>query len=222
MSPFLQRKTPDSTRSPQQWFRPASNQSVPTLAKSQHPNRALGFSSIKQLARSSRIPISTHAAGTESPPIHQLRSQSSLYGTLRDQCTPPGSSKSSRNNPTHTRNHGHHSHNSSNVSITPDQSGLTNASSDPTTPSPAARKPFYELDATSPPQLKGMGQWQSTVVRKPLSIKAKQSLATIRPDSRPQQQEDAIVKPSPLPTFGVNTHANASLVSTLPNSLDRA
>lgn len=57
MSPFMQRKTPDSTRSPQQWFRPASNQSVPHLTKSPHPNRALGFSSIKQLARSSHIPF---------------------------------------------------------------------------------------------------------------------------------------------------------------------
>ena len=153
---------------------------MPYLAKSPHPNRALGFSSIKQLARSSRIPLTTtRSTGTDPQPIHRLRRQSSLYGTLRDQCTPPESSKSLGNNPHHTYDDRHHSHNSSSDSVTPDQSGLTVGSSSPITPSLAGRNPFYELAATSPLQSKSMGQWQSTIARKPLSVKAKQSLAII-------------------------------------------
>ena len=226
MSPFLQRKTPDSTRSPQQWFRPASNQPVPYLAKSPHPNHALGFSSIKQLARSSRIPLTTttRSTGTDPQPIHRLRGQSSLYGTLRDQCTPPESSKSLGNNPHHTYDDRHHSHNSSSDSVTPDQRGLTVESSSPMAPSPAGRNPFYELAATSPRQSKSMGQWQSTIARKPLSVKAKQSLAIIRGDShqQQQQQEDEINHPSPQPTSGVHSKAKSSLVCTLPQIYSKA
>ena len=223
MSPFLQRKTPDSTRSPQQWFRPAPNQSVPYLAKSPHPNRALGFSSIKQLARSSRIPpTNTRPTGTDPQPIHRLRSQSSLYGTLRDQCTPPESSKSLGNNPHHTYDDRHHSHNSSSDSVTPDQSDLTVGPSSPIAPSPAGRNPFYKLAATSSLQSKSMGQWQSTIARKPLSVKAKQSLAIIRGDSHQQRQEDEVNNPSPQPTSGVQPKAKSSLVCILPQIYSKA
>ncbi|KAL2052251.1 hypothetical protein ABVK25_007410 [Lepraria finkii] len=50
-----------------------------------------------------------------------------------------------------------------------------------------------------------MGQWQSTIARKPLSGKAKQSLAIIPGDSCQQRQEDEVNNPSPQPTSGVLT-----------------
>ena len=188
MSPFLQRKhrsgqptsptsptSPDSTsppHTPQQWLRPAFNQSLPNLARSSHPHRTLGFSSIKQLARSSRKTQNQTQA-------QRLRSSSSLYGTLRDQCTPPAPETQIKG-PESTQLELHHSHNSSAESITRDYTGLSIDSSHPTTPSPGKPRAFCQLNIASPSQAKSMGQIASSLTRKPLSIKAKQSLATFR------------------------------------------
>ena len=182
MSPFLQRKqrsgqptSPDSTsppHTPQQWLRPAFNQSLPNLAKSSHPHRTLGFSSIKQLARSSRQTQNQSQA-------QRLRSSSSLYGTLRDQCTPPAPETHVKG-PESSELELQHSHNSSTESITRDYTGLSIDSSHPTTPSPGKPRAFCELNIASPRQAKSMGQIASSLTRKPLSIKAKQSLATFR------------------------------------------
>ena len=182
MSPFLQRKqrsrqptSPDSTsppHTPQQWLRPALNQSLPDLARPSHPHRTLGFSSIKQLARSSR-------QTQNLPQAQRLRSSSSLYGTLRDQCTPPAPETYTKG-PESTELELHHSHNSSADSFTPDYTGLSIDSSHPTTPSPGKPRAFSQLDVASPSQVNRMGQVASSVARKPLSLKAKQSLATFR------------------------------------------
>lgn len=198
MSPFLQRKqrsrqkpSPDATsppRTPQQWLRPAFNQSLPNLTKSSHPHRRLGFSSIKQLARSSR-------QTPDQPHAQRLRSTSSLYGTLRDQCTPPESEPHIKS-PETAELELHHSHNSSAESITPDHTGLSIDSSHPTTPSPGKPRAFSQLNIASPSQASNMGQKASSLTRKPLSLKAKQSLATFRGE---QDREPSSSKPEVTP-----------------------
>ena len=198
MSPFLQRKqrsrqptSPDSTsppRTPQQWLRPAFNQSLPNLTKSSHSHRRLGFSSIKQLARSSR-------PTPNQPHPQRLRSTSSLYGTLRDQCTPPESEPHTKF-PETAELELHHSHNSSAESITPDHTGLSIDSSHPTTPSPGKPRAVSQLNIASPLQANNMGQKASSLTRKPLSLKAKQSLATFRGE---QDREPSSSKPELTP-----------------------
>ena len=198
MSPFLQRRkrsrqptSPDSTsppHTPQQWLRPAFNQSLPNLARSSHPHRTLGFSSIKQLARSSR-------QKPNQPKAQRLRSSSSLYGTLRDQCTPPETETHTKA-PESSEIELHHSHNSSAESITPDHTGLSIDSSHPTTPSPGKHRAFCQLDIASPSHARTMGQKASSLTRKPLSIKAKQSLATFRGE---REREPPSPKPEVTP-----------------------
>ena len=190
MSPFLQRKQRSRSppHTPQQWLRPAFNQSLPNLAKSSHPHRTLGFSSIKQLARSSR-------QTPNQPQAQRLRSSSSLYGTLRDQCTPPAPQPHTKG-PESTELELHHSHNSSTESITPDHTGLSIDSSHPTTPSPGKPRAFSQLNIASPSQAKSMGQKASSLTRKPLSIKAKQSLATFRGE---KEREPSSPKPEVTP-----------------------
>ena len=198
MSPFLQRKqrsrqptSPDSTsppRTPQQWLRPAFDQSLPKLTKSSHPHHRLGFSSIKQLARSSRqTPNQPHA--------QRLRSTSSLYGTLRDQCIPPEPEPHTKF-PETAELELRHSHNSSAESSTPDHTGLSIDSSHPTTPSPGKPRAFSQLNIASPSQANNMGQKASSLTRKPLSLKAKQSLATFRGE---QDREPSSSKPEVSP-----------------------
>ena len=201
MSSFLQRKqksrqptTPEPTsptHTPQQWLSPAFNQSVPNFAKLPHPHRSLGFSSIRQLARSSR-------QGPSRPEGHRLRSSSSLYGTLRDQCTPPILESIAKASPNSSELELHIRHDSSADSFTPDQSGVSAGSSDLTTPSPGKSHALLQLNTSSPPQPDDMGQKTSTLTRKPLSLKAKQSLATVRGD---QERERSSPEPdlSPQP-----------------------
>ena len=198
MSPFLQRKqrsrqptSSDSTsppRTPQQWLRPAFNQSLPNLTRPSHPHRRLGFSSIKQLARSSR-------QTPNQPQAQRLRSTSSLYGTLRDQCTPPEPETHTKS-PETAELEIHHSRNSSAESITPDHTGLSIDSSHPTTPSPGKPRAFSQLNVASPSQANNMGQKVSSLTRKPLSLKAKQSLATFRGE---QEREPSSSKPEVTP-----------------------
>ena len=198
MSPFLQRKqrsqqptSPDSTsrsRTPQQWLRPAFNQSLPNLTRSSHSHRRFGFSSIKQLARSSR-------QTPNHPQAQRLRSTSSLYGTLRDQCTPPEPEPHTKI-PETAELDLHHSHNSSAESITPEHTGLSLDSSHPTTPSPGKPRAFSQLNIASPTLVRSMGQKASLLTRKPLSLKAKQSLATFRGE---QDREPSSSKPEVTP-----------------------
>ena len=204
MSPFLQRKQrsqqpspSDSTsrpRTPQQWLRPAFNQSLPNLTKSSHPHRRLGFSSIKQLARSSR-------QTPNQPQAQRLRSTSSLYGTLRDQCTPPEPDPHTKSSETDELEL-HHSHNSSAESFTPDHTGLSVDSSNPTTPSPGKLRVFSQLNIAPPSIVKSMGQKASSLTRKPLSLKAKQSLATFRgeQDREPSSSKSELTPQAPSAT----------------------
>lgn len=157
---------------PQQWFRQSFNTSLPNIVKAQRSSRSLGIWSIRDLARTSRSPLATLPTNTPQPPTHTLRASHSLYGTLRDQCTPPPPAVAKLPAPSGTvlRRSG----SSSADSFTPDQSGFSNISSHPTTPSPANHRAFHE---NSPPRLlSGMGNKASSIARKPLSIRTRKSL----------------------------------------------
>jgi len=182
--------TNSSVRSPHPGFRASANKS-PNFARSQRPNRAFGISSIRDLARSSRQALSTKTANITQPlPIHRLRSSSSLYGTLRDQCTPPAPDAK----PSAPAVPGRYpSQSSSTNSFTPDQSGVSNDSSHPTTPSPAKHRAFDQLETSPLAQLRSMGQ-NPSVLKKAVSLEGKQSLATIKGETSEDWKENKWVR----------------------------
>lgn len=205
--PSTSTKSEASIRGPGQWFRAAANQSGPNLPSSQHPNRGRGFSSIKDLALKERalkeiarslqrVPspedklVVRHPSPVNTLPDHLLRNKSSLYGTLRDQCTPPELTL-----PAPAVLARFPSQRSSTDSFTPDQSGVSNESSHPTTPSPAKHHAFDQFETTTLfetstlAQPRSMGQQVSAVLRKPVSLKGKQSLATIKGNTREDWRE---------------------------------
>lgn len=176
-----------SIRTPGQWFRTSANQSVPNLVSSQHPNRVRGLVSIRNLARSiHREPSPDDQFNVQHPPPSRtLRSTSSLYGTLRDQCTPPELIDSTPAVPGRFP-----SQSSSDDSYTPDQSGVSNDSSHPTTPSPAKHRAFDQLETSSYAPLRIMGNKGSSILRKPLSLKGKHSRNTIKGETKDDRKED--------------------------------
>lgn len=190
MSPLLQKprppqspepstssNQPTSSRSPQSWFRPANNPSLSSLTKSQHPHRALGFSSIKGLARSSSrqtlrtLPTTTYQKPYShgcSPPKH---------GSLKNPnaAKDPESSLPSESGLQQSRN-------SSLESLPIDKSGISSDSTYATTPSPAKHRAFQLLESSSPVQRKSMGNKASTLRRKSVPPEGKQSSAAFDVD----------------------------------------
>ena len=189
MSPLLQKRRPSqspdlptssnqrtSNQSPQSWFRPANNRSLSNLARTQHPHRALGFSSIRELARSSSrqtlrtLPATTHqlpySHGCSPPKDGRLRQQ------LLTQDTPRVPSDL----------HLHESRGSSVDSLPADKSGISNDSTYATTPSPARPRAFQLLESNSPVQRTSMGNKASTVLRKPIPLEGKQTSTSSTPD----------------------------------------
>lgn len=189
MSPLLQKRRPSQSpdpptssnqrtpnRSPQSWFRPANNRSLSNLARTQHPHRALGFSSIRELARSSSrqtlrtLPATTHqqpySHGCSPPKDGRLRQQLVAQDTSR---VPPDLDL-------------HESRGSSVDSLPIDKSGISNDSTYATTPSPARHRAFQLLESNSPVERNSMGNKASTVLRKPVPVEGKQSPASSTTD----------------------------------------
>ena len=188
-------KSESSIRGPGQWFRAVANKSlndsVLVSPISDHSNRSRGFSSIKslalkELARSfhrdtppdDRL-VFCHPSPVGTVPDHLLRSKSSLYGTLRDQCTPPEFAL-----PQFAAIARSLSHRSSFDSLTPDQSGVSNNSTQPTTPSPGGHYTLNTLDSNQGVKTGNMGQKTSAVLKKPLSLRRRRSQATVQDDSK--------------------------------------
>ena len=189
MSPLLQKRRPPQlpdpptssgqrtrNRSPQSWFRPANNRSLSNLARTQHPHRALGFSSIRELARSSsRQTLRTLPTYTYQQPYS--------YG-----CSPPKNQESRQQPVAQDTSYVppdlefHESRDSSIESLPIDKSGISNDSTYATTPSPAKHRVFQLLESSSPVQRSSMGNKASTVVRKPFPHHGKQNSASIVTD----------------------------------------
>ena len=187
-----------ATHTHQQWLHWSVNQSVPELVKRQHSNRSLGFSSIRDLARTSRRPLATLPTNSSQSPDHTLKPSTSLYGTLRDQCTPPPPPSPSPlpvtelpgvSQPVLRRSHSFGAE-----SLTPDQGGISTNSNHRTAPSPARHPAFSELPSSNAGKTGSMGNKASAIVRKPLTIKAKRSLA--RFDDDEEKALDSIDKES--------------------------
>lgn len=190
MSPLLQKRRPPQppdaptssdqrtlNRSPQSWFRPANNRSLSNLARTQHPHRVLGFSSIRELARSSSrqtlrtLPTITH----QQPYSHACSPPKD--GGLRH----PNAAKDSASSlPTDSGLQ--RSRASSVESLSIDKSGISNDSTYATTPSPAKHRAFQLLESSSPVQPKSMGNKASTVLGKRIPLEGKQSSAVITTD----------------------------------------
>lgn len=190
MPPLLQKRRPPQSpdpptsseqrtpnRSPQSWFRPANTRSLSNLARTQHPHRALGFSSIRELARSSsRQTLRTLPATAYQQPYS--------HG-----CSPPKSGEPRQQCVTQDTSHVpsdlelHESRGSSVESLPIDKSGISNDSTYATTPSPAKHRAFQLLESSSPVQRKSMGNKASTMLGKPLSLEGKQNSDPINTDS---------------------------------------
>lgn len=224
MSPLLQKRRPPQppdpptssdqripNRSPQSWFRPANNpsRSPSNLARTQHPHRALGFSSIRELARSSsRQTLHTLPTATYQQPYS--------HG-----CSPPKDGEV--RHPIAAKDPGfplpsgsglQDSRGSSVESLPIDKSGISNDSTYATTPSPAKHPAFRLLESGSPVQRKSMGNKASTVLRKPIPPEGKQSSATITtdPDKSPgpsrKQASTGAQQPATFPARGSSIIVN--------------
>ena len=189
MSPLLQKRRPSQSpdpptssdqrtrnQSPQSWFRPANNRSLSNLTKPQHHHRALGFSSIRELARSSSrqtlrtLPTTSYlqpySHGCSPPKDGEFRRRTVA------QDTPDVPSDLDV----------HESRGSSVESLPIDRSGISTDSTYATTPSPAKHRVFQLLKSSSPVLRKSMGNKASTVLRKPIPNEGNQSSAPITTD----------------------------------------
>lgn len=162
------------------------NKSVPNLAKPQHSKRMLGFSSIKELARASRRPLTPLPVNVAQTPNHTLKSSNSLYGTLRDQCTPPAPIIAAPPQPVESDLH--HQQSSSIESFTPDDSGFSNDSSHPTTLSIGNHPASDPLKSSSSSRALSMGNQSSSIIKNPLSIKKRFSRAKLHDEEEQKGQ----------------------------------
>ena len=190
MSPLLQKRRPPQSpdpsisldqrtrnKSPQSWFRPANNLSPSSLAKTQYPHRAFGFSSVRDLARSSSrqtlrtLPTNTlhhpYSHGCSPPKHGALRRANAAKDSESQLPSDPGLQQS---------------RSSSVESFPVDKSGVSNNSTHATTPSPVKHRAFQLLEPKSPERPKSMGNKVSTVLRKPVPLEGKQTSATISTD----------------------------------------
>ena len=190
MSPLLQKRRPPQSpdqpissdqrtrnKSPQSWFRPANSPTLSNLARTQHPHRAFGFSSVRDLARSSsRQTLRTLSTNT----LHHPYSHGCFppkHGGLRRTNAAEDSESQLPSDPRLQQ-----SRNSSVESFPVDKSGTSNDSTYATTPSPVKHRAFQLLESKSPERPKSMGNKVSTVLRKPVPLKGKQNSATISTD----------------------------------------
>ena len=194
MSPLLQKRRPPQSpdpprssdqhtliRSPQSWFRPANSRSLSNLARNQHPHRALGFSSIRELARSSsRQTLRTLSTATTYQPPYSHGCSPPKYEELRhlDTAKDPESSVPELGL--------QQSRGSSVESLPIDKSGISNDSTYATTPSPAKHGAFQLLDSSSPIQRKSMGNKPSTLLKKTAPPEDMQATLTTNPGMIPQ------------------------------------
>ena len=194
MSPLLQKRRPPQSpdtptssdqhtrnRSPRSWFRPANTRSLSNLTSPQLPHRSLGFSSIRELARSSsRQTLRTPPATTDRQPYSHGCSpprNGELSQRVVAQATPDVPSDLEF----------HESRGSSLESLPIDKSGISTGSTYATTPSPAKHRAFQLLESSSPVQRKSMGNKVSTVLKKPIPLERKQSSARIAMDPEKAQ-----------------------------------
>lgn len=213
MSPLLQKRRPPQSpdppissdqrpqnRSPQSWFRSANSPSLSSLARTQHPHRTFGFSSVRELARSSSrqtlrtLPTTTfhhpYSHGCSPPKDGGLRHTNAAEDSESQLPSNPGLQQS---------------RDSSVESFTVDKSGTSNDSTYATTPSPVKHRAFQLLDSKAPVRRKSMGNKVSTVLRKPIPLEGKQNSATISSDpANPpgpshQQGSSEQVQPAILP-----------------------
>lgn len=191
MSPLLQKRRPPQSPdtptssdqrthnlSPRTWFRSANTRSLSSLASHQLPHRSLGFSAIRELARSSsRQTLSTHSATTERQPYSHGCSPPK-NGELRQKTVAQGTPD------VPSDLEFHQSRGSSVESLPIDKSGISTDSTYATTPSPAKHRAFQLLESSSPVQRKSMGNKASTVLKKPIPSERKQSSAPITMDPK--------------------------------------
>ena len=213
MSPLLQKRRPPQSpdpptssdqriqnRSPQSWFRSANSPSFPSTARTQHPHRAFGFSSVRELARSSSrqtlrtLPTNTlhhpYSHGCSPPKDGALRRTNAAEDSESQLPSDPGLQQS---------------RDSSVESFPVDKSGVSNDSTYATTPSPVKHRAFQSLESKSPVRRKSMGNKVSTVLRKAVPLEGKQNSTTTSTDpakspgpSR-EQGSSAQVQPAILP-----------------------
>ena len=222
MSPLLQKRRapqpPDAltssdqrtpSRSSQSWFRPANTRSLSNLTRIQHPHRALGFSSIRELARSSsRQTLRTFPATTyQQPYSHDCSPPKDGELRLPNTAQDPKSSVSPSSGLQQSRG-------SSVESLPIDKSGISNDSTYATTPSPAKHRAFQKLDSSSPVQRKSMGNKASTVLKESSPPNSKQSSATITtgpetsPDPPHQQASTGPQQPATFSARGSSVTVN--------------
>lgn len=177
-----------SARTPQNWYHRTLNRSVPNLAKAQHPNRARGFSSIKELAKNSRQVLSTVSTShRQSWSLTSNETTSSKHdGPLTHL---PGSSSANTCKPPDRTSQlsNHDSFESSTPELTPDHSGHFNDTSNPATPSPARHPLHPQAVDTDDIPLDSMGNHVSSisaVSRKPLPLREKKSLLAFPTDTK--------------------------------------
>ena len=161
MSPMLQKRRPPPPN------QRTSSQSPSSLPKTQHPHRAFGLSSIRQLARSSSGQTLRTLPATSSRQPYSHGCSPPKDGELRR----PGYSSPPDSRLQQSR--------SSSVDSLPiDKSAISSDSTYATTPSPAKHRAFQLLESSSPVQRKGMGNTASTLRKNLSPFEGKQSSAT--------------------------------------------
>ncbi|MCJ1455263.1 hypothetical protein MMC28_005617 [Mycoblastus sanguinarius] len=190
-NPSIPSSSSTSIRS-QNWFHQPVNRSVPDLTLPQRANRAAGFSSIKELARSSRCPVPSVPPSTCQPLSISHENVPSRRDDLGRRPVSGGLAL-----PVSPKRGLHPSNDNGGDSFSPDKSG-DSKDSHLTTPSSARPYPLstLETNVTLPP--KTMGNQTSRVIEKARKIKKRRSVTSIRarreesPQSLPDQLDDQI------------------------------
>ena len=191
--------TSSTTRTFHQRFQRPRDRSSTHSPQIHNAKRLLRFSSLRDLSRASRKPLAEITANT---PGHSLRPSNSLYGTLRDQCTPPPPSAIDLRAP--LKPDPRRSKDSSIESSAHDLSGVSKDSSYPTTPS-TGKHPRHEQLKESPPRPQSMATRPSAIAKKHLSIRKRFSLVRLsnklseiidKPSAEPLRQPQTL-KPRP-------------------------
>ena len=169
-----------SKRSSRNWYHHTPNPSVPRLAAGRHLNRLRGISSVKELARkTSRSVLNQTLFNRQTPSLNEIdfdqRHDSVIHLPGSPQgptCRPPALV-------------GQDSTDSSLDSLTPDQSGISNVSSEPITP-PAAQATRSLLDYRKATLGSDMGNIDSRLVGTKVGkaiLRSKKSQQTIELES---------------------------------------
>ena len=170
MSPLLQKRRPTHS--------PLNHQSVSSPAKTQHPHRAFGFTSIRELGKSS----SRQTLRTLSPNVQQ-QPYSHGCSPPKDGVLKPPKAIKDPGSPLASESGRQQSRDSSIESLPVDKSGISNDSTYATTPSPAKHRAFQLLEPSPPVQRKSMGNKGSTVLKKPIPFDRKKRSAAVTRDT---------------------------------------